>query len=254
MRRHLLSSCLAACALAIAGCSDTTEPSLLSDAEIEADLAATSGDAIATELDLLGETGAILGLPGFRVRAGLAPVSMPPGLTVTRTVTFYDAQGNVQEQYDDSATASIRIQESIDGTRQGERFTTAVHRDRDRTVSGLEGDETSHIWNGEGTGLDSVTFTGEEGTRLAVESSADSIVELVFNLPRSTNPWPASGQIIRNLTTIVTVSGERGEVTRTLSRRIVVTFPADEQGNVTIQIGERTCTLNLVTRRVTNCS
>jgi hypothetical protein len=35
---------------------------------------------------------------------------------------------------------------------------------------------------------------------------------------------------------------------------VSVTFPADSQGNVTITINNKTCTLNLVTRTITNCS
>jgi hypothetical protein len=35
---------------------------------------------------------------------------------------------------------------------------------------------------------------------------------------------------------------------------VVVTFPADAEGNVTIQVGTLTCNLNLVTHKVTGCT
>jgi hypothetical protein len=104
-----------------------------------------------------------------------------------------------------------------------------------------------------GTSDDTVTIQREGLTKTVAESSIDSVINVVFNLPRDTNPWPVSGSIVRRVEATITITGPREE-TRTLSRRIEVTFPPDSQGNVTIQVGDVTCTLNLVTRRVTNCS
>lgn len=238
-------------AVAFAACDDATQPSVLSDASLERDLAASSGDAIATEvLNLLGNE-VFSGLPGAP-SFGLFGLN-PPDLTVSRTRTCYDAQGNVQSQCDQLTTASMRIQVTIGGTRIGDRFTAAVHRSRDLTISGLLGQETSRTHDGVGTSNDTVTFTGDSLTRLAAESAVDSVIAVVFNLPRATNPWPVSGRIVRVVNATITVTGVRNE-TRTISRRIEVIFPPDAQGNVPIRVGEKTCTLNLVTRRVTNCS
>jgi hypothetical protein len=51
--------------------------------------------------------------------------------------------------------------------------------------------------------------------------------------------------------TITLTRADNTTVTRTIDRRVVVTFPADAQGNVAIQAGDLSCTLNLVTHHVT---
>jgi len=231
----------------LAACSDAVAPEL-SDPEVAQDLALSAGDVANVDVAELVANEVFGGLAGAPALDGPSP----SGLTVTRTRTCYDAQGNVQSQCDRLTTASMRIQVSMNGTRQGENFQVAVHRSRDLTISGLLGEETSRTHNGVGTANDTLTVQRNGLTRTVRESSTDSIVNVVFNLPHATNPWPVSGQIIRNVNATVTVTGPREE-TRTISRRIVVTFPPDAQGNVSIQIGNTTCTLNLVTRRVVNC-
>lgn len=231
----------------LAACSDAVAPEL-SDLEVAQDLALSSGDVAAVDVAELVVNEVFGGFAGAPALEGPSP----SGLTVTRSRTCYDAQGNVQSQCDRLTTASMRIQMTMDGTRQGENYTAAVHRSRDLTISGLLGEETSRTHNGVGTANDTVTVQRNGATRTVRESSTDSIVNLVFNLPHATNPWPVSGQIIRNVNATITISGPREE-TRTISRRIVVTFPPDAQGNVSIQMGNTTCTLNLVTRRVVNC-
>ena len=134
------------------------------------------------------------------------------------------------------------------------RHPEEVHRTRNMLTSGLLGQETSRTHNGVGTSNDATTITREGRTRKVEESSTDATVNVVFNLPHETNPWPVSGQIIRNVNATITVTSRDHAETRTISRRIVVTFPPDAQGNVTVQIGSVTCTFNLVTRRVANCS
>jgi hypothetical protein len=51
---------------------------------------------------------------------------------------------------------------------------------------------------------------------------------------------------------VTLTKGDRTE-SRQLSRKVTVTFPADAQNNVVLTIDDLTCSLNLVTRRVTNC-
>jgi hypothetical protein len=240
--------------LVLAACSESTTPSLLSDAQIEADVAATSGAAIALEVDnMIGhEAGGPFAADG--------PAATPPTIDVdvVRTRTCYDASDAVQANCDPQTTARVVITMTADGTisdttRDGGTFSAAIHRVRDHEISGLLGSETTRIHNGVGTSEDTTRFSGPRGTRDAAESAVDSMRNIVFQLPRSSNPWPVSGSIVRRVSGTVTLTGENREGTRSYDRRVEVVFPADAQGNVTIYINDRTCNLNLVTRRVTSC-
>ncbi len=273
MNRTKLSTAALAALLAAgaAACSDAASPAaLVTDNEVTADLVAASGEAIANDVTELILNEAFAGLPAA-APPSFSLFGSPPGVTVTRTRTCYDAANVQQAQCDPNTTASIRMTMTMDGSftrshtgpRGSETMTAAVHRARTLVVSGLAGQETSRTHNGNGTSNDTTEFSGTRDgvtlTREVRESSNDSILNIVFNLPRSTNPWPVSGSIVRNSAGTIEISvtggtaGDRSE-TRTFQRRVVVTFPADAQGNVTIQINDRTCTLNLVTRAVTNCS
>lgn len=247
MTRRSVRLCSTAVALALAACAESTSPALITDQEIETDVATTSGEAIALEVQ---------NMIGSEMGLGFGPAGAPADshVTVTRRRTCFDAAGNVQAQCDALTTAKVVVHVAVDDTISRDNFTAYIHRVRDDTVSGLEGTETFRVHNGVGTSNDTTRFTGERGTRTARESASDSVVNIRFNLPRSTNPWPASGSIIRNVSGTVTFTGTNETATRAFTRRVAVTFPADNQGNVTIQINDRTCNLNLVTRRVTSCS
>ena len=185
--------------------------------------------------------------------SGAAGENSPPALNVTRSRTCYDQAGAVQAQCDPATTASMRIAFTMSGAHSGDRFTAAVNRTRTDSISGLLGTETSRTHNGTGTSADTLTWSGERGSRTSAETSLDSVINIVFNLPRATNPWPASGTVVRNVSGTVTVTGAR-DGTRSYQRRVEVVFPADAQGNVTLRVNDKTCTLNLVTRTVTGCS
>lgn len=245
-----------AAALVLVACSEATAPSLLSDTQIESDVAATSGAAIAMEVDnLIGnENGG-----GFPSSGG--PAATPPtaDVDVVRTRTCYDAADAVQAACDPQTTAKVAISMTMDGTvsdttRDGGTFAASIHRVRNHVTTGLAGTETSRTHNGVGSSNDTTQFSGPRGTRNAAESAVDSVNSIVFNLPRGSNPWPVSGSIVRRVSGTVTLTGANGSGSRSYDRRVEVIFPADAQGNVTLNVNDRTCSLNLVTRRVTNCS
>ncbi len=238
----------AAAVVGLAACTDTNAPSDLTDNQLAADLATSSGDAIATDVGqaILNE-GSFAGAPGFNASVMEA---LDTTLNVVRTRTCYDAQNNVVQC--GQGTVSMRVTLQIDGTVQRDNFTGSIHRTRDMTITGLGPNSTTRTHNGVGTSNDTTTFTGTRGTRHAEESSSDSILALVFQLPHASNPWPISGQIVRNVNATITLTrADNTTDTRTISRRVAVTFPADAQGNVAIQVGDLSCTLNLVTHRVT---
>jgi hypothetical protein len=245
---RLIHALAAAAAMAgVAACSDANAPSALTDNQVAADLAASSGDAIATDVvQAIQNEGGFAGAPALNAAGMAADTS---SLTVTRTRTCYDAQNNVIAC--GTGTVAMRVTVKIDGTVQRDNFSGDIHRTRDMLITGLESGSTTRTHNGVGTSNDTTTFTGTLGTRHAEESASDSVVNLVFQLPHSSNPWPISGQIIRNVDAVITLTKTDGTtVTRTIDRRVVVTFPADAQGNVAIQVGTLSCSLNLVTHHV----
>ncbi len=253
MKRLAFRLCSTAVAFALVACGESTSPAaLLTDEDIATDVATTSGSAIAIDVRNMVDNWSGGGFP-----AGAAPLASPPVVDVTRSRTCYDASDVQQTQCDPTTTAKVVIHLTVDGTVNDttERGTVeaAFHRVRDETITGLAGTETSRTHNAVGSSSDTSTFVGSRGTRHATETSLDSVVDVVFNLPRASNPWPVSGQIVRNVSGTVTHTGEQGTATRSYTRRVAVTFPADSQGNVTIQINDHTCNLNLVTRQVTNC-
>lgn len=255
-----LPAALAAVAL-LAACEQTTTPHLLQDADITADIAASSGDAIATALETL--SGNEIGALPYTVSAG-----EPAGadVVVQRSRTCYDATSAVIT-CGQAAVRKVVTHVAIDGGRTGSRtnqqgatvtFTGAVHRIMDDTLTRVFSTastptETSRIHAGVSSGKDTTTFTDGTLTRKANESFVDSVRAITYSLPRSSNPWPVSGSIVRNASVNVTLTTDTRNESRSVTRRTEVTFPADAQGNVQLKINDRTCNLNLVTHRVTNC-
>ena len=247
---HALAT--AAAVAGLAACSDLNTPSTISDANLATDLASSSGDAMATDVNQ-AVSNEVFG--GFAAPAAASPAAasdtVSSSLSITRTKVCYDAQGAVVTC--GQGASSMKITVTLDGSRSGPDFSGAVHRARTDSISGLGSGSSVRTHNGFGSSHDTTSFTHDGTTRDAVEASADSIVNLQFQLPHASHPWPISGQIIRNLNAMITITGKTNE-TRTISRRVVITFPADAQGNVSIQVGTLTCNLNLVTHKVTNCT
>ncbi len=243
---------LAVAAAAITACSDSTAPATddVTDTSLATDLAASAGDAIATGVsDMIANEQ----FGGASADVAMdATASGNDNLTRVRTRTCFDAAGNVVS-CGQGLTASALIELQVDGSRTGENFTAIVHRQARDSVSGIGSESTSRTHDGYGSSRDTATFTHDLTTRTAAIAASDSVLKLVFDLPHANNPWPVSGQIIRNVDATFTMT--RGATkTRTISRRAVVTFPADAQGNVPIEVGTLSCTLNLVTHKVTGCT
>ncbi len=250
--KHSIAALAAAAVVSLAACSSGTAPaaSTATDASLSADLAVSAGDAIATDVsDMTGDE-QFGGLPVQDVAAAAAVDSS--SLSRTRTRTCYDAGGAVVA-CGQGLTASVVVTLKLDGFRSGDRFTAIVHRQRHDSISGISDTATTRTHNGYGASQDTTTFTRDAGTRVAEIAASDTTTDIVFKLPRANNPWPISGQVIRNLNATFTFTGATTR-TRTISRRVVVTFPADAEGNVPIQVGTMSCNLNLVTHKVTGCT
>lgn len=252
--------------VALTACADGTQPlaSLVSDSTITADVAASAGDAIAASLDVLAGHEISMALPGSGMSDHPA-MSHMNNFNVSRTRVCYDANGAVVAGCSPiSSVRQIVTSVTVDGTRTGSHtrengvtvnWTGAVHRAGSDTVyrNFTGGTETSRTHIGAGMGHDTSTFSDGTVTRVFSEATRDSVKSLTWNLPRSSNPWPASGSIVR--VDSVHVVATKGSETR--ERKVVwvisVTFPADAQGNVVLQVNDKTCNLNLVTRVVSNC-
>jgi len=253
-----------AAAAAGAACSDATSPDTqaqLSDSLVSADVAATAGDAMASDVETMIGNEASVGFDLSAANNILFDAQSPQDLNVQRSRVCYDATGAAQATCDAQTTDSIVFSLVINGTRTGSRirnldtstFSISVHRTRQITVTGLLGTETQRTHNGTGSSNDTSAFTGPNGSRTIDEAASDSIQNVVFKLPRSSNPWPISGTIVRNTSFTETLVKADTTKTRTATRRVVVTFPADNEGNVALTVNGNSCSLNLVTHKVT-CS
>ncbi len=271
-RNPILRTLALATVAAVAACSDATSPAdisanaLLTDQQVTEDVAVSAGAAIA---DDLGEMISAQSMAGMAPEASFSLFGFPPGVTVTRTRTCFDASDIEQQACDPATTASMRLvmtmdgsfARSIEGPRGADSMTAQVHRSRILIVSGLLGTETSRTHDGLGTASDTTWFKGVHESRTLErtvrETAMDSIRSVVFNLPHAANPFPVSGSVVRRVTGDVTLTVNGTTATRTFDRRVEVTFPADGQGNVTMVVTvngtTKTCLLNLVTRRVTGC-
>ena len=253
-----------ACIALVACESNSPSPSLVSDAVVTADVAASSGDAIRSSLDDMVANELFGGLANSQS----ASLANPSLVDASRTRTCYDANGAVVAGCSPmSSVRKIVVHAQFVGTRSGTRETTggasvtwsgAVHRIADDTLvrnfnTAQPPAEVSRTHTNLIVTHDTTNFTDGTVTRNMTEAARDSVKQLTWNLPHSSNPWPVSGSIVRTDTIKVVATKDSKTESRELVRRIEVIFPADAQGNVVLKINDKTCSLNLVTRRVSNC-
>lgn len=231
---------VAALSLVTAAC-DTTEPAV-DDALLD-DVALLAADATLEDVTLWNQPLDFGGSSGPAQVEPQASPGMPGGrggwsgsFSGMRSVTFYDENGDVQDGYDPLLTESINIVLEIEGEVSRAGWNATIHRMRDKTVSGLLGEETTRTWNGTGSSevsrsrhLDS----GEERTLEAVGSV--EYEDVVVPIPGSDPRWPLSGTIRRSFT--VTRTGPDGSVTR--SMEVVITFDGSSTATAFVNGEER---------------
>ena len=258
--------------LAVAGCSsDSTTgnlASLYNDSTVTVDIAASAGDAISTSIENMtaNELGAgILSLSDLTAGTTMANSAPSNALTTNRTRTCYDAAGAVVAGCTPLSTVrKIVSHVTVDGSRSSSSSTTggstaswsgAVHRvSNDTLVRVFTGaNETSRIHNDNAVVHDTTMFSDAKMTRNVSESGRDSVKGVTFNVPRSSNPFPVSGSIVRVDSVHVALTKGTQTETKDVVRTVEVDFPADAQGNVVLKVNAKTCTLNLVTHAVANC-
>ena len=251
-------------AVTISACDGTAPSDGLTDEAILGDVAASAGDAIASALHSIAGNATAAALPGSSGPAGTAALT-GGSVDVERSRVCYDAADReVTGCTPLSAVRKIVTSLTVDGTRSGSHttkrgvtvnWTGAVHRVASDTLRrNFAGDaEVSRTHDGIAVAHDTTTFSDGSGTRVVSEAASDSVRGVTWNVPRSTNPFPVAGYIVRvdTVRVVATRDGETRE--REVVWTIRVDFPADAQGNVVLQINGKTCNLNLVTRRVSNC-
>jgi len=247
-------------AATLAACDNNTKPSLVSDAEINADIAATAGDALALSVANMAANESYSSLSGSPPPSGS---NLSDGsITYSRTRTCYDGSGTVLASCQPlSAVRTIVTHVQLDGNRSGTRddnvtFSGAVHRTSDDSLTRVfvSTTETQRVHNDRAVAHDTATFTGSDRSRFVSEAARDSVKGVTFNVPRSSNPFPVAGSIVRLDTVHVIVTKGTETADRTVVRRVEVTFPADNQGNVVLKVNATTCNLNLVTGKVSGCA
>jgi hypothetical protein len=258
MHRRLL----AATALLLVACSDSTAPT--GDPQTDADLAVSAGDAAASDVALMiaGDVGAGLATSSAAPTAAFGGCTYNPGrgnwacgsstdgtLTVTRSFTFYDAAGAAQPSFDAATTARIEHKVDVTGSVQrGEGYTASLERHRVLTVTPKAiGDWSERHWNGTGTEAVDAEHEGDRLTRHYTLTSSTQVTDVVFRTPRVANPWPLSGTVEHDVHAVLTREGVTN-VTRTMDREIVVTFNGTKL--VPVTVNGHSFTLNLETRRI----
>jgi len=227
-----LTTLLITCIALSAACNDTPTQSDNETADLTADVAAVAAvDAAAdvqamASLSGVGTAPLFLGPPihpgnvencTFDGTSWTCPKTRDNGLDVTRVVTFRDAGGAAEEQFDGALTASIGIVADITGELTTDRWSGSVARHRELLFSGLEGTETTRTVNGAGTGTASRVRMSEGGeTRSYNMTSSFTLVDIVLPVGPGSH-WPISGTASRTYTVT------RGNGTTT-TRIVVITF------------------------------
>jgi len=260
MRSARLAVPAAVALVAFAACGEpTSSDSLFNAWDVTADVAASAGDDIAAMIETM--------IGNEALASGGAEFAAGPQNTTRYQPTraCFDANNvAVTNCQPFSAVRMIVVAGTLDASRSSTRtnstggtvtFTGAVHHTvNDTTRRVFNGTtETSRVHTNIGVAHDTTTFTDATLTRKLAETALDSVTALTFNLPRSSNPFPVSGSIVRRSAATVAITKGDQSLSRDLSHRIEVDFPADAQGNVALHIDTKTCQLNLVTHAVTNC-
>ncbi len=284
MRKGTSSLIVSLAAVSLAACSSdrSLAPSgtVLTDTQVNADLASTGGSASVTDLkdrdDYLVLAGMIADHPASAPapqadgapptasapkpvctytsstgRWNCAPFTDSHGLTITRSYAYFDAAGAPMERFNNLTTSKVNYQTDKHGSvGDGVKFSGVTHRTSNQTTSGLLGTETTRVWDGYGLSADTVTYRDSTSVRHYAGVRLDTLKAVTYAHPRTTGSYPLSGQTIQVANYTVTSTGRSTE-TRSVSRRVVITYNGTDQAR--LQSGSVTCTLHLDTGKVDGC-
>jgi hypothetical protein len=246
---------------ALAACADdATAPEPIAGEEVDATADAL---AFAEGLGLPGtntdrETGAApTGLTRLPCRYDdesgrwvCAPVTRD-GLTFLRSFGYVDGDGNPMRRFDPLLTAAANTRNAVHGTIERENASIRIRSAGEMTVSGLLGQETTHILDGREVGVREIGLVTDQGASNSRIEFANQTVAVVVPVLSSTDRaagvrrWPLSGQVVRAHAVTVTRGGE----TNTERWRETMTFNGTALVPVEIvsSRGTRSCVRNLET-------
>lgn len=234
--RITIGSALALVTLLAACSDDPTGPTDNNTAQLNLDVASAAADATAEDIDAMatmsGELGTITftaalsgGPPqgpgntngcGFGGARWNCPTNSANGISITRSLAFFDGDGVVQEEYDVETTDMIDIEMTLEANVTRGPWTAETFRTRHLEITGLEGDEETRTVNGEGAEEISRSRegAGNSPSRSYTFEGTFTIDDVVMPVVTGNeDPWPLSGTITR----IYTVTRNDEEpVTRTV--------------------------------------
>ncbi|MFN0100423.1 MAG: hypothetical protein ACKVS7_17285 [Gemmatimonadaceae bacterium] len=176
------------------------------------------------------------------MRVECRPVTGRRGLTIDRSIAFYDAAGNAQSAFDSVTTDEINTRVRIGGTiTRRDSAETVVAHSSDRTVGGLADGSTERRFDGVASGREATTGTDSTGAFSLLRVAHDTISGIVIP-KRETGPsYPTAGTIVR----VMGVSRTRNGKTVALRRREVLTFDGSAVAKLVVTQGERTKTCSI---------
>ena len=278
MNRRMISYSLGAAAVAfgMGACSSdsSTAPGGVTGAEIAASNRQDAGEGAAFTVSELAANDAFIGATANVIKGGgsgspaadLSVSCTGPdgmgwytctavtefGLTVVRQIRFWEGTA-YGLAWNPGVTDSVNHAWTASGTvnsvaRPGKVWT--IDDAASGTMRVLPTAATvnpQHSWSGSADRHESSSYTMNSVERTFDHTAHDVVDQVVFQMPRSQNPYPLSGTITRNSTNVFTA----GSFTRTVMRMFVVTFNGTHIAQ--LMDGALTCDLDLDTGLVSNC-
>jgi hypothetical protein len=182
-------------------------------------------------------------------RVECAPV-IHDGLTVTRSFSFLDAAGVVEQAFDAAKTDKVDVQNTVTGTvTHHSTATSTVNSSSDFTITGLASPSTQRTIDGTASGSETTTGTRDGVAFTAMRTASDITSSLVIPIQNGRPTYPTSGTVTRSMEAKVTL----GSSSSTSSRKEVITYNGTATANVMITHDgvTKTCTKPLPHGRLT---
>ena len=281
MNRLVLSVSTGALAIALAACADSSTSPTLSSLDVTSTdssliAAQAAADATTSDVNMMNGVSSTLGWsvasPSSGVSMDFMASARPSisadfkndctynsvdgrfhcleqvngnGVTVIRTFAFFDTTGAAMNHFD-STTASLNVQAILSGVVARANGADTVNGTRNLTATGLFGaHNTTRTWNGTGDGTHGAYWSDSAAQRTSDVTYTTTFTNVVVDLPRSANPYPASGTITRVVTGTGTVIKNGKKRTITVTRTVTITFNGSQ--TVPMIVGDEHYTVDLST-------
>jgi hypothetical protein len=164
------------------------------------------------------------------------PSTTVHGLTFTFKYQLLDGSSHPQSAFSATTTAAIRMETDISGTTEPNGAgagTLTLTSHSDQTLSGLL--TSTRVMNGTGTSTSTFTSNGISGT----VSSTMTTTNLVLPAFDSPNPYPQSGTIAMDITSLFGGVSSQSQITMTFNGTSTMTMV------MTSSAGTETCTFDM---------